>query len=36
MTKNSRKAAAMKITQLLTLALAAQSLDVMTKRDIQS
>jgi hypothetical protein len=34
--KNSRSAAAMKMMQLPTLALAAQSLGVTTKREIQS
>ena len=36
MKKNTRKATAMKMTQLYTLALAAQGLDVMIKKDIQS
>ena len=34
--KNTRKATAMKMTQLYTLASAAQGLDVMIKKDIQS
>ena len=34
--KNARKAAVRKMTQMPTLASASQSLNIMTKRDIQS